>query len=74
MFVCDVKRFAKMSLNGIGFEIISVDLMQLSLFKVPCQYIRNSNFVITVTADGLTPNSARPSAGTLLIKNLAVSA
>ena len=29
-----------------------------------------SNFVITVPAEGLAPNGARPSAGTVLIKML----
>ena len=33
-------------------------------------FIRNLNFAITVSADGLAPNGARPSAGTVLATEL----
>ena len=43
---------------------------KLSLWNAGPVYLRNPDFVITVPADGLAPEGARSSAGTVVITKL----
>ena len=54
----------KLQWKTMGSLILIVE--KVNLFSAGSSYIWDLDFVITVSADGLAPNGARPSAGTVL--------
>ena len=53
----------EIALNWLTLEVLD---MHVYVYMYMCMYMWEQNFIITVPADVLAPNSARPSAGTML--------